>query len=136
MPDEQRLTVGASLYPPWHLTNVESIVPNSQILVNPPFPQSLPDNGETAPESGSPVKARSTEWHTELFLHPGDWIPWVGAAVFGTVLALVFVVVALNEKEKVRQGPSRFGRRVLTTYQKEDEKDRRRALHAINFQAL
>lgn len=50
----------------------------------------------------SPVKAVSTEWRTELFLHPGDWIPWVGAAVVGTVLVLVFVVVGLHEKEKVR----------------------------------
>lgn len=65
------------------------------------------------------VKERSKEWRSELFLHPGDWIPWVAAAVFGTVLFLGMVVVWLNDREK-----------------KEDEKERRRALHAINFQAL
>lgn len=80
-------------------------MPNSQILVNPPAARSLDvgdgaDNGET----DSPVMAESKEWRTELFLHPGDWIPWVGAAVVGTVLALIFVVVGLNEREKVGSG--------------------------------
>lgn len=75
-------------------------MPNSQIIVNPPFPEALPENGEAPPEKESPVIARSNEWRTELFLHPGDWVPWVGAAVVGTVLVLVFVVVGLNEKEK------------------------------------
>lgn len=108
----QRLTVGSSLHPPLHDTDLESIVPNSQLIINPPSPS---DN-TTSP---APVLARPQEWRTELFLHPGDWIPWVAAAVVGTVLALGGVVVALNEQEK-----------------REDEKERRRALHAINFQAL
>lgn len=94
------------------MTELESIVPNSQLSINPPSP---PDNST----SKAPVRVRSQEWQTELFLHPGDWIPWVGAAVVGTVLALAGVVIALNEQEK-----------------REDEKERRRALHAINFQAL
>lgn len=104
--------MGSSLYPPLHITDLESIVPNSQLIINPPSP---PDNSSAPP----PVRARSQEWRTELFLHPGDWIPWVSAAVIGTVMALAGVVIALNEQEK-----------------REDEKERRRALHAINFQAL
>ena len=48
-----------------------------------------------------PVKSRSNEWRSELFLHPGDWVPWVGAAVICTVLVLGMTVVGLNEKEKV-----------------------------------
>jgi hypothetical protein len=75
--------------------------PNSQLIINPP---SSPVN-DASPEP--PVKAVSTEWRTELFLHPGDWIPWVGAAVVGTVLVLVFVAVGLHEKEKVRHAHTR-----------------------------
>ncbi|EIW70623.1 hypothetical protein TREMEDRAFT_28893 [Tremella mesenterica DSM 1558] len=107
----ERLTVGTSLHPPGHTTDLESLIPNSQIIINPPFP----DTGD----SESPGKVRSTEWRSELYLHPGDWVPWVGAAVIGTVIILAIVVFGLNEREK-----------------KEDEKERRRALHAINFQAL
>lgn len=91
-------------------TNLESLIPNSQLLISTPW---------TAKEATLPVQARSKEWRSELFLHPGDWIPWVAAAVVGTVVTLGMVVVWLGEREK-----------------KEDEKERRRALHAINFQAL
>lgn len=87
------------------------MIPNSQVILNPPWAREARDN-ET-------VRYRSKEWRTELFLHPGDWIPWVAAAVVGTVVTLGMVVVWLGEREK-----------------REDEKDRRRALHAINFQAL
>ena len=52
-------------------------------------------------EPGSPVKKRSTEWRSELYLHPGDWIPWVAAAVVGLVIILGSIVIGLNEREKV-----------------------------------
>lgn len=65
------------------------------------------------------MQTQMREWHTELFLQPGQWVPWVGLSVIGTVLALGGVVWFLHEREK-----------------REDEEERRRALHAINFQAL
>lgn len=71
------------------------------------------------PEQQQLVKNRPLEWRSELFLKPGDWVPWVAAAVFGAVIILAMAVFGLNEREK-----------------KEDEKERQRALHAINFQAL
>jgi integrin alpha FG-GAP repeat containing protein 1 len=89
------VSVGASRYPPFHTTDLESIIPNSQLLINPPSP---PDNGTSPP---STVRARSTEWRSELYLHPGDWVPWVGAAVVGTVIVLGGVVLGLHEQEKV-----------------------------------
>jgi hypothetical protein len=89
----QRISVGASLYPPGHTTYLESIVPNSQLLINPPSPA---DN-----DSHPPVRARSAEWRSELYLHPGDWVPWVGAAVVGMVIILGGVVLGLHEREKV-----------------------------------
>ena len=81
------------------------------------------------------------EWHTELFLQPGQWVPWVGLSVVGTVLALGGVVWFLHEREKVcrtplsvrTQGSTRCTKLII---QSEDEIERRRALHAINFQAL
>lgn len=69
-------------------------MPNSQIIVNPPFPGT--DDADPAPGLKRP-----TDWRSELFLHPGDWIPWVSAAVVGTVFALGMVVVGLHEREKV-----------------------------------
>ncbi|KAH9170778.1 hypothetical protein EDB89DRAFT_2071520 [Lactarius sanguifluus] len=47
------------------------------------------------------------------------WIPWVGASVLGTMIALAGVVLVLHLNEK-----------------REDELERRRASHHINFDAL
>ena len=82
-----------------------------------------------------PVKKRSAAWRCEIFLHPGDWVPWVGAVVLGTVVVLATVVVALNAREKVRICDELVSA-TDTHWQREDEKERLRALHAINFQAL
>lgn len=108
----QNLKVGTSLLSDENrVTSLDGVIPNSQVILNPPWAREAGTN-----ES---VRARSKEWRTELFLHPGDWIPWVAAAVIGTVVTLGMVVVWLGEREK-----------------REDEKERRRALHSINFQAL
>ncbi|KAL1405541.1 hypothetical protein Q8F55_009179 [Vanrija albida] len=112
----ENLVVGTTLYEPDDgRTSLEAVIPNSQLIVNPPWPLS----GDSLYKLKPPVTKRNKEWRTELFLHPGDWIPWVAAAVLGTVVTLGFVVWRLDEREK-----------------KEDERERRRALHAINFQAL
>ncbi|ESK92238.1 t-cell immunomodulatory protein [Moniliophthora roreri MCA 2997] len=59
------------------------------------------------------------DWKKELFLRPGEWITWVTLTVIiGTVvLAIIVFVLHLNEK-------------------REDELERRRASHRINFDAL
>ncbi|WVW83885.1 hypothetical protein I302_105907 [Kwoniella bestiolae CBS 10118] len=134
----EKLFIGTSLPPGRHSTYLESIIPNSQIIINPPYP-TTPDEEEGTPPTiksrsisytnssdivkrqmgSSPVKNRSKEWKSSLYLKPGDWVPWVGVSVFGTTVMLGFVVLFLNEREK-----------------KEDEKERRRKLHSINFQAL
>ncbi|KAF9045767.1 hypothetical protein BDZ89DRAFT_1058727 [Hymenopellis radicata] len=58
-------------------------------------------------------------WKRQLFLRPGKWIPWVTVTVVvGTgVLAIIVLVLHLSEK-------------------REDELERRRASHHINFDAL
>lgn len=58
------------------------VIPNSKLVIN---PGATPD-----------------EWHKELYLRPGQWIPWVGATVLGTMVALAGVVLVLHLNEKVR----------------------------------
>ncbi|KAN0105511.1 hypothetical protein V8E52_010950 [Russula decolorans] len=78
---------------------LEMVIPNSKLVINP--------------------GATPGEWHKELYLRPGQWIPWVGATVLGTMVALAGVVLVLHLNEK-----------------REDEMERRRASHHINFDAL
>jgi len=58
-------------------------------------------------------------WRRELYLRPGAWIPWVTLTVFVTAVLLALVVFGFHLGEK-----------------REDELERRRALHHINFDAL
>lgn len=66
-----------------------------------------------------PSAREGEAWRRELFLRPGKWIPWVTlTVVLGTVvLAVIVLVLHLNEN-------------------REDELERRRASHHINFDAL
>lgn len=61
---------------------LEMVIPNSKLVINP--------------------GTRPGEWHKELYLRPGQWIPWVGATVLGTMVALAGVVLVLHLNEKVR----------------------------------
>ncbi|KAI0303281.1 hypothetical protein B0F90DRAFT_1709692 [Multifurca ochricompacta] len=78
---------------------LEMVIPNSKLVINP--------------------GAEPGDWHKELYLRPGQWIPWVGLTVLGTMVALAGVVLILHLNEK-----------------REDELERRRASHHINFDAL
>ena len=83
-----------------HYINIEGVIPNSKVVIIPPA-------------------AEGDDWHKELYLRPGNWIPWVGVSVVAAmiVLAVSTFVLHLNEK-------------------REDELERRRASHHINFDAL
>lgn len=85
----ERLFVGSSLTSD-HYTILEALIPNSQLIINPPYPS-----------NGTEIPGRPVEWRSELFLHPGDWVPWVAAAVAGAVAVLGFVVLGLRAKEQV-----------------------------------
>ena len=89
----ERLFVGVSLNPPNHVSTLEALIPNSQLIITPPFPLAL---NETDPPLG-----RSKEWKSELYLQPGDWVPVVAAAVAGSVFILGFVVLGLRAREQV-----------------------------------
>ncbi|RDB23975.1 T-cell immunomodulatory protein [Hypsizygus marmoreus] len=96
----ENLFVGSTIHAKEHYINMEGVIPNSKVVILP--------------------SAREGEaWKRELFLRPGEWIPWVTlTVVIGTaVLAIIVFVLHLNEK-------------------REDELERRRASHHINFDAL
>ncbi|KAG8784926.1 hypothetical protein FRC12_018139 [Ceratobasidium sp. 428] len=59
------------------------------------------------------------DWRRELFLRPGEWMWWVLLTLVGATVGLMVVVFVLHVNEK-----------------REDEKERRMALHHINFDAL
>ncbi|CAO3614596.1 unnamed protein product [Cunninghamella echinulata] len=64
------------------------------------------------------VKDSST-WKVELYIQPADYIPWVLVSLVAAAIILGTVVGVLYYMEK-----------------REDEKERRKALHIINFDAL
>ncbi|KAJ3823019.1 hypothetical protein EV361DRAFT_914190 [Lentinula raphanica] len=96
----ENLFVGSTIHLETHYINMEGVIPNSKVVI-------LPSANE------------GEAWKRELFLRPGDWIPWVTVTVVaGTaILAIIVLVLHLNEK-------------------REDELERRRASHHINFDAL
>ncbi|TFK25799.1 hypothetical protein FA15DRAFT_668127 [Coprinopsis marcescibilis] len=96
----ENLFVGTTVHAKQHWIDMEGVIPNSRVVILP-----------SAQEGES--------WRRELFLRPGEWIPWVTVTVIvGTaILAIIVFVLQLNEK-------------------REDELERRRASHNINFDAL
>ncbi|GLB35509.1 putative repeat domain in Vibrio, Colwellia, Bradyrhizobium and Shewanella [Lyophyllum shimeji] len=96
----ENLFVGSTVHANEHYIKMEGVIPNSKVVI-------LPSTQEGVP------------WKRELFLRPGEWIPWVTVTVVAGmgVLAIIVFVLHLNEK-------------------REDELERRRASHHINFDAL
>ncbi|EJU05797.1 hypothetical protein DACRYDRAFT_75178 [Dacryopinax primogenitus] len=95
----ENLFVGSTSHAEAHYINLEGVIPNSRLVVNPTVWKS--------------------NWEYELYLRPGDWIPWVTVVALAScgLLAIIVFVLHLNEK-------------------REDERERRRGLHHINFDAL
>ncbi|CAJ0759893.1 10560_t:CDS:10, partial [Entrophospora sp. SA101] len=58
-------------------------------------------------------------WLLELYIHPGDWIPWVLITLVIATVILAIIVAALHWMEK-----------------REDELEKKKASHVINFDAL
>ncbi|KAF8188320.1 hypothetical protein BJ912DRAFT_1031903 [Pholiota molesta] len=88
----ENLFVGTTIHAPQHYINMEGVIPNS--------------------------KVEGAEWKRELFLRPGEWIPWVTVTVVVSMIFLAIIVLVLHLNEK------------------RDEQERRRASHHINFDAL
>lgn len=46
-------------------------------------------------------KKDPSSWLRELYLHPGDWIPWVTLVLGAAIVLLGVVVLVLHINEKV-----------------------------------
>ncbi|WFD34353.1 hypothetical protein MCUN1_001192 [Malassezia cuniculi] len=86
---------------------IEGVVPNSEVII-------VPWQGRPEPPGAGPAM-----WRRELYLHPAEWIHLVVIVLGVVILLLLGVVGVLDLAEK-----------------REDERERRRAVHAINFDAL
>lgn len=100
----ENLFVGSTRHQEEHFINVEGLIPNSQVVIVP-----YQYAGSTSP----------SDWSRELYLHPGDWIPWVTIVLGGAIALLGMVVMVLHLHEK-----------------REDETERRARLIQLNFSAL
>ncbi|PPQ63333.1 hypothetical protein CVT24_006706 [Panaeolus cyanescens] len=96
----ENLFVGTTLHSDQHFIDMEGVIPNSKVVILPSVKE-----GEI--------------WKRELFLRPGEWIPWVTVTVVITMLLLAIIVFVLQLNEK-----------------REDELERRKISHHINFDAL
>ena len=63
---------------------MEGVIPNSKVVIIPPL------------EGDSP-------WRKELYLRPGEWIPWVTLSVVIATVVLAIIVFILHLNEKVSQ---------------------------------
>ncbi|KAI0029329.1 hypothetical protein K488DRAFT_56617 [Vararia minispora EC-137] len=95
----ENLFAGSTKHTQEHFINLEMVIPNSKLVINP-----SPDNDA---------------WRKELYLRPGEWIPWVGVSVVAAMVGFAGVAIILHLNEK-----------------REDEMERRRTSHHINFDAL
>lgn len=105
----ESLFIGSTRRQKEHYLALEGVIPNSQVVINP-----WQGGKGSEDESGGPWM-----WTKQLYLHPGDWIPWVTVVLITTIVGLAAVVIVLHVNER-----------------REDERERKRAVHAINFDAL
>lgn len=82
----ENLFVGTTIHAPEHYINMEGVIPNSKVVILP------------SAEEGQ-------DWKRELFLRPGEWIPWVTVTVVVASIMLAVIVLVLHLNEKVN-GPS------------------------------
>lgn len=61
---------------------MEGVIPNSKVVIIPP----LEGDGM---------------WRKELYLRPGEWIPWVTLTVVVATIILAIIVLVLHISEKV-----------------------------------
>ena len=110
--------VGTTIHAKEHYINLEGVIPNSRVVINPSL-----NEGDA--------------WRRELFLRPGEWISLVTITVLIAMLILAIIVFILHMSEKVCQSISRvLAQALISLHQREDEMERKRVSHHINFDAL
>ena len=78
----ENLFVGSTKHTDQHYINMEGVIPNSKVVIIPPVEGDM--------------------WRKELYLRPGEWIPWVTVAVVAALFILAIIVLVLHLNEKVR----------------------------------
>ena len=78
----ENLFVGTTIHAEEHFINMEGVIPNSKVVI-------LPSANE------------GEAWKRELFLRPGEWIPWVTVTVVAGTILLAIIVFVLHLNEKV-----------------------------------
>ena len=78
----ENLFVGSTIHNEQHYIDMEGVIPNSKVVIIPSV------DGEGA-------------WRKELYLRPGEWIPWVTLTVVIATIILAVIVVVLHLSEKV-----------------------------------
>ncbi|KAI9488105.1 hypothetical protein BDB00DRAFT_850036 [Zychaea mexicana] len=100
----EEMFAGVSRHQEQNYLFYEGVIPNSQLIFIPYQPNDVHD---------------SSTWKVELYIQPGDYVPWVLVVLVVAAIILGVVVGVLYWMEK-----------------REDETERRKALHIINFDAL
>lgn len=77
----ENLFVGSTKHTGEHFIDMEGVIPNSKVVIIPPV------EGDT--------------WRKELYLRPGEWIPWVTLTVVIATVILAIIVFVLHLHEKV-----------------------------------
>ncbi len=95
---------------------MEGVIPNSKVVI-------------------LPSSKQGKQWKEELFLRPGEWIPWVTVTVVVGMLLLAIIIFVLHLNEKV-SSVSHCSSYTDMPLQREDELERRKISHHINFDAL
>lgn len=90
----QNLFIGSTIHTAPHFTSLEGVIPNSQVVITPPRPGL--DRAETV-----------SSWTYQLYLHPGEYVPWVTLSVVVATIGLAIVVGTLHVREKVSRCRSR-----------------------------
>ncbi|KAG0054100.1 hypothetical protein BGZ83_011984 [Gryganskiella cystojenkinii] len=115
----EELFVGVTRNQPEHFTTYAGVIPNSQLIIIPyqqeddqsrptnPPPESPPASGSNSSTEGGEAttnedknKGGPNEWTLELYVRPGDYVPWVFVTLATAIALLSGVVVGLNWMEK------------------------------------
>lgn len=149
----ESLFVGSTRRQREHYLAMEGVIPNSQVVI-------IPWQGGDKQGAENGKRGDPATWQKELYLHPGEWIPWVTVVLVTAIVMLAGLVFVLHLNERVSkcQLPDHYTSPIeraqsercadtpssgslstpfpSTQTQREDERERKRAVHAINFDAL
>ncbi|RUS19475.1 hypothetical protein BC937DRAFT_87413 [Endogone sp. FLAS-F59071] len=133
----EELFAGTTRHQNEHFFFFEGVIPNSQLIFIPYQPADV-TNPSTITTYPGHLYLSVTSWKVELYIQPADYVPWVMVVLIAAACVLAIVVSILNWIEKVRISTYNDGLHMAypVSISREDELDRRKALHIINFDAL